>query len=107
MSTTSTASPASNSLKKYWTISEVCERLSVSDTFVYGLIAKRMLERVYLPSPRGKVRDGLQRITGESLDRYERGEVASPERAVKRRAAAARAKPPAPKPAAGGFAHFR
>lgn len=71
---------STTAIKKYHTIAETCERLSLSTAVVYALIEQGMLTRVYLPSP-SKVkpgvekRKGIPRITTESIERYERGDV--------------------------------
>lgn len=61
-------------LKKYWRIAEVCERLAMEKSSVYALIKKGKLAIVRLPSPNEDAK-GMPRVTGESLDRYERGDV--------------------------------
>ena len=64
--------------KKYMTINEVCEFLGVRPTFAKKLVSSGMIERVYLPSPSAKKRQGVPRITVESVQRYEKRDVKSP-----------------------------
>jgi hypothetical protein len=72
MSTTAT--------KKYHSVQETMERLSMGKTTVYQLAKSGLLKIVRLPSAkkerRGvKQRHGITRITTESIERYERGEA--------------------------------
>lgn len=57
--------------------STVCERLDISKTFLYGLIASGMLEKKTLPGlPNEEGKQSKEnRITLESIERYERGEA--------------------------------
>jgi hypothetical protein len=65
-------------MAKYLTIRAAMERLSVSRTFLYGLIEVGLLERSYLnsaPAADGTARRPIPRISLASIERYERGEA--------------------------------
>ena len=87
--------------KKYYRVSEACDRLSLGKTKVYELIAAGLLKRCKLPSPGNK--RNMTRITTASIESYERsGDIAEVIDSVKRQ-------PREPSPAMRGrdVKHFR
>jgi excisionase family DNA binding protein len=64
--------------RRYYTIAEAAERLSVSHDTISRLIARRALPAI-------RVSERLYRIPVTALERYERGSAVTPRRVVRRR----------------------